>query len=238
MNDDIYNDPLLDQKDIKEVLEDVAERPAANEESSELLEDLETVESEIEDLESLDADESIDDVEFVETDGEGDEKKDRAKLKQLREELKKSQTESRDHLTALQRSRADYVNLKKELDETRDVTKKKTTERVVMDFLPVLDSFDMAMGNTAAWEAVDKNWRVGVEYIYGQFQAALGNHGIEAIDKSGQNVPFDPTLHEPMETKETDNATLDDTVERIIQKGYKMGDRVVRPARVVVWKLR
>ena len=120
--------------------------------------------------------ESGDDVEFVETDAMGDELKDKAKLKSLRAELSKSQIESRDHLTALQRSRADYVNLKRELDEVRDTTKKKTTEKVLADFLPVLDSFDMAMGNTAAWEAVDKNWRIGVEYIYSQLKTALENY--------------------------------------------------------------
>ena len=175
-------------------------------------------------------------IEFVDTDEMGDELKDKAKLKKLRDELKQAQTEARDHLTALQRARADYVNLKKELDEVRDTTKKKTTERVVSDFLPTLDSFDMAMGNTDAWNAVDKNWRVGVEYIYSQLKTALENHGIEPIDKTG--VEFDPNLHEPIETKETDDASQDHTIERIIQKGYKMGNKVIRPARVVVWKVK
>lgn len=175
-----------------------------------------------------------DDVEFEELDWVGDEKKDKQKLKDLRADLKKSQLESREHLTALQRARADYVNLKRELDEVRESTKKRTTEKVLGDFLPVLDSFDMAMGNTAAWEAVDKNWRVGVEYIYSQLKTALENNGVSAIDSVG--VEFDPNLHEPIETKETDDASLDHKIERIIQKGYRMGDRVIRPARVVVWK--
>ncbi len=177
-----------------------------------------------------------DDVEFIETDAMGEELKDKAKLKNLRAELLKSQAESREHLTALQRARADYVNLKKELDEVRDTTKKKTTEKVLADFLPTLDSFDMAMGNTAAWEAVDKNWRIGVEFIYSQLKTALENNGIIPIDQIG--VEFDAHLHEPIETKETENASDDHKIERIIQKGYKMGERVIRPARVVVWKLK
>jgi len=178
--------------------------------------------------------ETTDDVEFEELDWVGDEKKDKQKLKDLRADLKKTQTESREHLTALQRARADYVNLKRELDEVRESTKKRTTEKVLGDFLPVLDSFDMAMGNTAAWEAVDKNWRVGVEYIYSQLKTALENNGISAIDAVG--VEFDPNLHEPIETKETDDASLDHKIERIIQKGYRMSDKTIRPARVVVWK--
>ncbi len=186
--------------------------------------------------EELESPEMTDDVEFEELDWVGDEKKDKQKLKDLREQLKQVQVESRDHLTALQRSRADYVNLKKELDEVRDTTKKKTTEKVLGDFLPVLDSFDMAMGNTTAWEAVDKNWRVGVEYIYSQLKNTLENNNVEAIDQV--NVDFDPNLHEPIEIVETDDATLDHKIEKIIQKGYKMGDRVIRPARVVVWKVK
>ena len=205
MNDNLYDDPILDKPEPEEVVVD------------------EPVE-----------DQAPDDVEFEELDWVGDEKKDKEKLKKMREDLKASQKESREHLTALQRARADYVNLKKELDEVRDTTKKKTTEKVLADFLPTLDSFDMAMGNTAAWEAVDKNWRIGVEFIYSQLKTALENNGITAIDQVG--VDFDAHAHEPIETKETDDAGLDHKIEKIIQKGYKMGERVIRPARVVVWK--
>ena len=127
-----------------------------------------------------------------------------------------------------------FVNLKKELDEVRDSVKAKTTERVVMDFLPVIDSFDMAMANTEAWNAVDVNWRVGVEYIYSQLKTTLENHNVSAIDSV--NAEFDPNLHEPMKTEDTDDALLDHKIAQIIQKGYKMGDKVIRPARVVVWK--
>lgn len=184
----------------------------------------------------LDADtgteENTDDVEFEELDWVGDEKKDKQKLKDLREALKKSQTESREHLTALQRSRADYVNLQKELDSVRDITKSKTTERILGDILPVLDSFNMAMGNTDAWNAVDQNWRIGVEFIYGQLKTVLENYGVTAIDSTG--VPFDPNLHEPMETSPADD-TNTDTVYKIIQKGYRTGDRIIRPAKVGVY---
>ncbi len=210
MNDDIYNDPTLEKAEIE------ADPISLDDE--------------------LHGAEDIDDVEFEELDWVGDEKKDKQKLKDLRTDLKVSQKESREHLTALQRARADYVNLKKELDEVRDTTKKKTTEKVLGDFLPTLDSFDMAMGNAAAWEAVDKNWRVGVEYIYSQLKTALENNGISPIDQVG--VEFDPNRHEPIETKETDDVNLDHKIERIIQKGYLMGERVIRPARVVVWKMK
>ena len=189
-----------------------------------------------EELESGSDSDVSDDVEFVETDAMGDELKDKAKLKSLRAELAKSQTESRDNLTALQRSRADYVNLKRELDEVRTTTKQKTIESVVEDFLPIVDSFDMAMSNKTVWESVDKNWRVGIEYIYQQFQTTLAGFGIEPIDTVG--AEFDPSFHEPIETKETDDSAQDHKIATIIQKGYKMGNRVIRPARVIVWKIK
>lgn len=217
--ENVYNTGHMTQND-KHIESDIEIRP----------EELEVVDD------SIVIDDAVDDVEFEELDWVGDEKKDKEKLKKLRDDLKKSQLESREHLTTLQRARADYVNLKRELDETREVTKKKTTEKVLADFLPTLDSFDMAMGNTAAWEAVDKNWRIGVEFIYSQLKTALENNGIVPIDAVG--VEFDPNKHEPIETKETDDVTLDHKIERIIQKGYQMGERVIRPARVVVWKLK
>ena len=182
----------------------------------------------------IEKEEAVDDLEFVETDAMGDELKDKAKIKQLREDLKKAQMESSENLTALQRSRADYVNLKKENDEIRTAVKQKTTENVIMDFLPVIDSFDMAMANTEAWNAVDANWRVGVEYIYNQFKTTLENHNVTAID--AVDVEFDPNLHEPMKTEDIEDQSKDQKVAQIIQKGYKMGDKVIRPARVVVWK--
>ena len=185
----------------------------------------------------LDADtvdtETPDDIQFEELDWVGDEKKDKEKLRDLRSALKQSQTESRENLTALQRSRADYVNLKKELDEIRTVTKQKTIQSMVEDILPVLDSFDMAMGNTAAWEAVDKNWRTGIEYIYSQLKNTLESYGVSAIDTAG--VRFDPNIHEPMETITTDIESQDDMVQKIVQKGYQSNDRVIRPAKVVVY---
>jgi molecular chaperone GrpE len=176
-----------------------------------------------------------DEVQFEELDWVGDEKKDKEKLRDLRAQLKQSQAESREHLTALQRSRADYVNLQRELSEVRDSIKKKTTLSVIEDVLPVLDSFDMAMGNTDAWNAVDANWRMGVEFIYNQLKTVLEGYGITAIESTG--VLFDPNIHEPIQTVPTDDQSQDDIIQKIIQKGYKTSEKVIRPAKVVVWNL-
>jgi hypothetical protein len=71
---------------------------------------------------------------------------------------------------------------------------KFANERMIEDLLPVLQSFDMAMGNKEAWEKADKNWRIGVEYIYSQLTKALSDNGLEEIKALGEN--FDHSLHD------------------------------------------
>ena len=188
---------------------------------------------EIKNEELNNTDEPADDVVFEDMDEVGDEITLKTKLKKLRDELKQTQKERMEYLTGWQRSQADYVNLKKEADERLARGKEIGKENILFSILPVLDSFDMAMGNREAWERVDANWRKGIEYIHGSFITALTENNISAIDQVG--VPFDPNLHQAVETIPTDDAAQDHMIESIIQKGYKMGDRVLRPARVKVY---
>ena len=155
-------------------------------------------------------------------------------VKKLREDLKQARSEKDEYLTGWQRAKADYVNLQKEMDQVRKNTSLSTKERMVENLLPAIDSFDMAFANKEAWEKVDPNWRTGVEYIYQQFMTSLADSGIEKIDKA--NVPFDPNLHQSIESIPTDDQAKDHTIERIIQAGYKIGERVIRPARVKVYE--
>lgn len=173
------------------------------------------------------------DVDFEDLDEEGEEKTSAAKLKKLREELKVAKAERMEYLTAAQRANADYVNFKKGEDERIQRARTQGVESIVREILPVLDGFDMAMGNKEAWEAVDANWRVGIEYLYNQLLGALANSGVTAIDQTG--VVFDPSLHEAIETIETDDESQDHKVATIIQKGYQSKDRVIRAARVKVF---
>lgn len=175
-----------------------------------------------------------DDVEFVDTDSMGEELKDKDKIKKLREELKKAQKERMEYLTGLQRARADYANLQKESAENGTRIKDRTTESLVADFLKIADSFDMAMSNAEAWNAIDSTWRIGVEYIYQQLQSIFNEYGVTSYGKEGDQ--FDPALHTSITTEKTDDESKDHTIARVIQKGYRIRDRVIRPAQVVVWK--
>lgn len=197
-------------------------------------------EDEIKDLNELkdqqevvsDTDTEEDDVvEFVyNEDGEEDLK---ATLKKLRKDIKEARKEKGEYLDGWQRAKADYQNYKNAEGERLVSYATNTKERLVESLLPALDSFDMAMSNKKSWEKVDANWRTGVEYIYNQFMTSLSDNGITTIDKV--DVAFDPNLHQSIETTDTEDESKDHTIARIIQKGYKMGDRIIRPARVVVF---
>ncbi len=152
----------------------------------------------------------------------------------LRSDLKKVRAEKEEYLTGWQRAKADYINLQKEMNQVRANTSLVTKEKIVESLLPSIDSFDMAMANKEAWESVDKNWRTGVEYIYQQIITGLSNSGVEIIDKVG--ILFDPNLHQSIESITTEEESKDHTIEKVIQAGYKIGDRVIRPARVTIYE--
>ena len=90
----------------------------------------------------------------------------------------------------------------------------------------------MAQGNVDAWEKVDKNWRIGIEYIFGQLRSVLESEGVVQFGKIGDQ--FDPHLHESMEHIHVEDQNQNDKIIRILQNGYKMNDMILRPARVHV----
>ena len=173
--------------------------------------------------------ETSDDVSFEETNEEG-EIDSRTTIKKLREKIKKLEGEKQEYLDLSQRTRADYANYKKEVESNRISDRKFATKRFIEDLLPVLDSYDMAQANKEAWEKVDQNWRIGIEYIFGQLRTVLENEGVTQFGKVGDT--FDPHLHESMEQVTTDNEGDNDKIMKVLQNGDKMNDSVLRPARV------
>ena len=162
-------------------------------------------------------------------DGEEDLKK---TLKKLRADLKKMQAEKSEYLTGWQKERADFINYKKQEDERRAAFSESMRERILTRFLSVIDSFNMAFANKEAWEKVDENWRKGVEYIYTQLNTIFEEYGVKGIGEI-EDV-FDPNIYESIDVVETDKKEMDHKVAVVIQKGYKLGDRVIRAARVNV----
>lgn len=173
--------------------------------------------------------EDSDDVSFEDVNEEG-EVDTRTTIKKLREKIKKLEGEKQEYLDLSQRTRADYVNFKKEVETNRLSDRKFATKRFIEELLPVLDSYDMAKGNTVAWEKVDQNWRVGIEYIFGQLRTVLENEGVTQFGKVGDT--FDPNLHESMEMIAVENESENDKIIFVLQSGYRMNEIVLRPARV------
>ncbi|MBP6866433.1 MAG: nucleotide exchange factor GrpE [Candidatus Pacebacteria bacterium] len=160
-------------------------------------------------------------------DGEEDLKK---TLKKLRADLKVAKKEKEEYLTGWQKERADFANYKKQEDDRKIMLSESMRERILSRFLTVTDSFNMAFANREAWEKVDAGWRKGVEYIYAQMQGVFEEYGVKSFGVVGDT--FDPNIHESIEMVETEDKDQDHKIAVVIQQGYKLGDRVLRPARV------
>jgi molecular chaperone GrpE len=154
------------------------------------------------------------------------------KVKKLKKELSECNDKAKEYLDGWQRLKADTVNARKREEEERANFIKFAKSGVVEELLPVLGSFDLAMGNKEAWESVDKNWRAGIEYIAKQFRDVLGNHGLTEMNPLDE--VFDPSTMDAIEHVPTDNEEQDHKVVEVIQKGYKLHDRILTPAKVKV----
>ena len=125
------------------------------------------------------------------------------------------------------RTLADFDNLRKRTEREKTDFFRYATAAVLKDVLPVLDNFDRALEHSEEGDDFHK----GVEMIYKQLQDVLYKHGLRAIDESG--VHFDPNFHEAV-VREEDPSVPSHTVTAILQKGYFLHDRLLRPALVKV----
>jgi len=182
------------------------------------------------DLDNTDAE----DVTFVESTDDGEALPTKDVVKKLRDEMKIIRKEKEDYLTGWQRAKADYINLQKELDLARINISILVKEKMTDKLLPALDSFEMAFSNKDHWEKIDKDWQDGITSIYQQLISGLVASGIEKIDQN--NIPFDPNIHQSISITLTEDKSKDHTVEKILQVGYKIGERVIRPAKVVIYE--
>ena len=125
---------------------------------------------------------------------------------------------------------ADFDNFRKRAQREKDEARQFANQGLLEKLLPVLDNFEMAL--TAVKDA-DPSVRDGVRMILDQLLGVLKESGVEPVDAMGQ--PFDPNLHEALSQEETTEVE-EGTVVQQVQRGYKLNDRLVRPARVVVAK--
>ncbi len=172
------------------------------------------------------------DVDFESEDELGDVGAAKAKLKKLREELEKVKKERLEYLDGWQRAKADMINSRQELLRQAQRTGERAVESFIEDLIPALDGFDLAAGSPS-WETVAPEWRSGVDQIRNQLLDSLSRQGVRRYGKIGEK--FDHAIHEAVQ--ETDEMPGEPgTIVRILRYGYTMGDRVIRPAQVIVKK--
>jgi molecular chaperone GrpE len=161
----------------------------------------------------------------------------KAESKPTRTELEKQVTaleeraallekERDEHLDDLKRVAAEFENYRKRVARDQASLAARAHERLVKELLPVLDDLERAL------EACDsERGRVeeGVRLVQRELQEALGKEGLVEIETNGN---FDPHVHEALLSQPSEQD--DGAILEVLQKGYRLGDRVLRPARVVV----
>ena len=130
----------------------------------------------------------------------------------------------------LLRNQAELENFKRRMNDERIKDNKYRSQSLATAILPALDTFERAMAVTTDNEEV-KNFLVGFEMIHKQFMESLASESVEVIVAEGQ--PFDPNLHQAVTQEEVEGVEAG-MVLLEMQKGYKLKDRVIRPAMVKV----
>jgi molecular chaperone GrpE len=145
------------------------------------------------------------------------------------EELAKLQAEKAELADTLVRRQADFENYRKRIERERKDESRRAQSRLIEDLLPVLDGFERAL--SAHDDPAYEEYRKGLELIYKGLWDTLARHGLERIDAAGK--PFDPHVHQAIDRVETRDHP-DGTVVEVLQEGYKIHDRVLRPSAVRV----
>ena len=149
-------------------------------------------------------------------------------------DLQSRAAQATEHYERLLRVTADFENFKKRAARERDEARRSATETVLGRFIPVLDNFDMALAAAGQANATVEVLKVGVGMIQGQLKGAFNEAGLEEIPALGQ--PFDPSLHEAVSQVETVDVP-EGQVMQVLRKGYRLRERLLRPASVVVAKV-
>jgi len=150
------------------------------------------------------------------------------------EELKTRAARADESWERLLRTTADFDNFKKRAARERTEAIQFANVALIQKLLPVMDNFDMALA--AAQTAKDEksaSLQAGIAMVQSQLKSILAETGLEEIDAAGK--PFDPTQHEAVSQQETDEVPEGQVVQQI-RKGYKIRERLLRAASVVVAK--
>jgi molecular chaperone GrpE len=150
----------------------------------------------------------------------------------LEEQVKRLQSEAEEYLDGWQRARAEFANFKKRTQRENEHARERIAGEIITHFLGVKDDIERALAKAPETDDFQE-WTLGIELIHQKLQALFDAEGVELIDAEGER--FDPTFHEAVSFEENDDYE-EGLIIDITQPGYKMGERVLRPAMVRVAK--
>jgi molecular chaperone GrpE len=146
---------------------------------------------------------------------------------ELEERLAEVEREREEYLNDLKRVAADFENYRKRVARDQEGLVARAHERLVKELLPVLDDLERALEAAAQHE--EAKLEEGVRLVHRELVEALAREGLVEVETDGQ---FDPHVHEALVSQPSEQE--DGSVIEVLQKGYRLGDRVLRPARVAV----
>lgn len=150
-----------------------------------------------------------------------------AEIESLKKQLAEAESKTSEYKDNWLRSQAEFQNYRKRIDRDSELRYITLKGDIVRKVLPVLDDLERALQNRSA----DDPWASGIELIARKFQNILESEGIKRIEASG--VEFDPNFHEAISHEPADGAQSGYII-GVVQNGYMIGERVIRPALVRV----
>ena len=155
------------------------------------------------------------------------------KIAELESELAKAKAQIEEQQDSVLRARAESDNARRRAQGEIDKAKKFALEKFASELLPVIDNMERALMSADAENEAIKPVLEGVELTHKSFIATVQKFGLEVVDPQGE--PFNPDLHQAMSMQESADVAPN-TVIAVMQKGYQLNGRLVRPAMVAVSK--
>ncbi len=152
------------------------------------------------------------------------------KIQDLENQLAEGAAKTAEYFDGWQRERADFLNYKKRIDQNQIQSQQNSLANITRKYLQVMDDLERAL-KAKPTSGEGALWAEGIELIYKKIQGILESDGVKEIDADGQM--FDPNFHEAL-THEDSPAHESGQIIEVIQKGYLIGDRVIRPSLVRV----
>jgi molecular chaperone GrpE len=152
------------------------------------------------------------------------------RLTTLEQELSAAQDQCKEFSEGWQRERADFMNYRKRMEREQELLHQTITGNIIKKYLSVMDDMERALANRPP-DADTQDWWEGIELIYRKLKNILESEGVQPIPAEGEL--FNPAIHEAISHEDCDGFESGRVI-AVVQQGYRIGDRVIRPALVRV----